>query len=194
MNNTSNVVPQLLNYDYIGYIAAFFGLILILFINRGRLIAYWMDVKTRRCLNNLGLEQIHNVKCPDGLGHEFNIDRLVLRQNGISILMQKKYPGKIFCADHIDHWTQMLGQKSYNFKNPLFELDYQIKALEACLPDVDINGYLFFDHNAEFPKGHPQRVIHPVAIPADLEKPHAHEVNQQLLQTWNNFRAKAQNL
>ncbi len=194
MNNTSNVVPQLLNYDYIGYIAVFLGLILILFINRQGLLSYWKDVKTSRCLNNLGLEQITNIKCPDGLGHEFSIDRLILRQNGISILMQKKYPGKIFCADHIDHWTQMLGQKSYNFKNPLFELDYQIKALETCLPDVDINGYLFFDHNAEFPKGHPKRVIHPASIPADLEKPHAHEINQQLLQAWNNFRTKAQNL
>ena len=192
MNNTSNVIPQLLNHDYIIVILLCIAVILIVFINRNRILARWMEMKTRQCLNNLGLEQITNIKCPDGLGHEFNIDRLILRQQGISILMQRKYPGKIFCADHIDHWTQMLGKKSYTFSNPLFELDFQIKALESCLPDVDINGYLFFDHTAEFPKGHPQRVIHPANIPAELDSQNTQEISQQLMQSWNHFRAKFQ--
>jgi hypothetical protein len=189
MNNSSNVISQILNNDFIPVIVVILGLFLILFINRSSISSYWMNLKTRRCLNHLGMDQITDVKCPDGLGHEFSIDRLILRQNGISILIYKKYPGKIFCADHIDEWTQMLGQKSYAFKNPLFELDFQIKALQACIPDVEVDGYLFFDHNAQFPKGHPQRVIHPQSIPQSLDRPQHIEIDQKIIQAWNNFRS-----
>lgn len=190
MNNTSNVIPQILNNDFIPVIAIISGLFLLLFINRSSILAYWMNLKTRRCLDQLGMDQITEVKCPDGLGHEFTIDRLILRENGISLLMYKKYPGKIFCADHIDEWTQMLGQKSYTFKNPLFELDFQIKAVQACIPGIDIDGYLFFDHNAEFPKGHPQRVIHPHKIPHKLDRQHFDTIDQKVMLAWNNFRSE----
>jgi hypothetical protein len=189
MNNSSNVISQILNNDFIPVIVIILGLFLLLFINRSSISSYWMNLKTRRCLNHLGVDQISDVKCPDGLGHEFSIDRLILRQNGISILIYKKYPGKIFCADHIDDWTQMLGQKSYSFKNPLFELDFQIKALQSCIPDIAIDGYLFFDHNAEFPKGHPQRVIHPKYIPHNLARQHSDQIDEKVLQAWNDFRS-----
>ncbi len=189
MNNSFNVIPQILNNDFIPVIVITLGLFLLLFINRSSISSYLMNLKTRRCLNHLGVDQISDVKCPDGLGHEFSIDRLILRQNGISILIYKKYPGKIFCADHIDTWTQMLGQKSYAFKNPLFELDFQIKALQACIPDIEVDGYLFFDHNAQFPKGHPERVIHPLSIPQKLERPQHIEIDQTIIQAWKNFRS-----
>ena len=32
-----------------------------------------------------------------------------------------------------------------------------------------MNGYLFFDHHAEFPKGHPEWVIHHNKLPAELQ-------------------------
>ncbi len=189
MNNSSNVIPQLLNNDFIPVFVIILGLFFILFINRSSLSTYLLNKKTQRCLNHLGLDQLTNVKCPDGLGHEFTIDRLILRKNGISILMHKKYPGKIFCAEHIDEWTQMLGQKSYAFKNPLFELHFQIKALQACIPGIDIDGYLFFDHNAEFPKGHPQQVIHPKYIPKNLDRSQHIEIDQNIIQAWNDFKS-----
>jgi hypothetical protein len=189
MNNSSNVIPQLLNNDFIPVFLIIFGLFFILYINRSSLSTYLLNQKTQRCLNHLGLDQLTNVKCPDGLGHEFTIDRLILRRNGISILMYKKYPGKIYCAEHIDEWTQMLGQKSYAFKNPLFELHFQIKALQACIPGIDIDGYLFFDHNAEFPKGHPQQVIHPKYIPKNLDRSQHIEIDQNIIQAWNDFKS-----
>ena len=62
----------------------------------------------------------------------------------------------------------MLGQKSYTFKNPLPELDYQIRTLSASIPNIPVNGFIFFDYQAEFPKGHPDRVIHCKEIPEEL--------------------------
>lgn len=189
MYDISQVVTQIINHDYLAIIVFLLGLLTVVYLNRKRIIKAWLNVKTRYCINHLGLEQISNIKCPDGLGHYFKIDRLLLRHDGLSLLVYKKYPGKIFCADHIDEWTQMLGQKSFPFKNPLFELDYQIKAVSACFPNIPINGYLFFDHEAEFPKGHPQRVIHPQQIPEELNRTNRHEIDPLIMETWRTFKS-----
>jgi hypothetical protein len=82
----------------------------------------------------------------------------------------------------------MLEQKSYKFKNPLFELEYQIKALGNCVPGIDINGYLFFDHQAEFPKGHPERVIHSSEVPEHLKKSSSREVDADVLSAWQTLK------
>ncbi|MDJ0834239.1 MAG: NERD domain-containing protein [Gammaproteobacteria bacterium] len=184
-------MPTFFQHPATPYLVIILGLILILLINRRRLKARWLNFKSRYCLNRLGLEQLSNVRCPDGLGEYFTIDRLLLRDNGISLLVYKKYPGKIFCADHIEEWTQMLGQKSYKFKNPLFELDYQIKAVANCFPDIDFDGYLFFDHLAEFPKGHPARVIHPQAIPDELTRSNRHQVDTTVMAVWKQLQEMA---
>lgn len=140
----------------------------ILYLNRKKIRSSWQHLKTRYCLNRLGLKQVSDFQFPDGLGHYFTVDRLIMRDNGITLLIYKSYPGNIYCADQIDDWTQMLGQKSYRFKNPLFELDSQINTISAYVADVPVNGYLFFDHLANFPKGHPDRVINYQEIPEQL--------------------------
>lgn len=162
----------------------FLTLVLIVFLNRKKIRAGWLNLKTRRRLKHLGVKQISNFKCPDGLGHYYVIDRLILRPDGISLLLLKCYPGKIFCADKIDHWTQMLGQKSYRFTNPLYDLECQVKAVSACIPGVPVDGYLFFDHLSEFPKGHPDRVLHLKNIPQQLSRHKKDEVGASVMAGW----------
>ena len=145
-------------------------LAVVIYLGRRNIEHAWLNIKTRYCLKHLGLKQISNLKCPDGLGSDFIIDRLVMRHDGISLIVFKQYPGTIFCADDIDQWTQMLAGKSYRFKNPLVDLDYQVKAVSACVEDVPVNGFLFFDPQAKFPKGHPDRVIHLDNIPEALKR------------------------
>ncbi len=166
-------------------------LLLVLIIWRRPLREGWRRWRTRRCLGKLGLEQIGDLRCPDGLGGHFVIDRLLLRHDGITLLKYKQYPGRIFCADRIEQWTQMLGQKSYKFDNPLFELDYQIKAIQSCIPGIDVDGYLFFDHQAEFPKGHPRRVIHPQALPDALTRNDRHKALPEVMEAWRKLKALA---
>ncbi|MDJ0882289.1 MAG: NERD domain-containing protein [Gammaproteobacteria bacterium] len=168
--------------------AAFLLLLIILYLIRKRISQAWVYLSTQYRLNHLGQAQLSNINCPDGLGEHFIIDRLVLRPDGISLLARKQYPGKIYCADHIDDWTQMIGNKSYPFKNPLFELEYQVKAVSACLPGVDIDGYLFFDDQAEFPKGHPARVIHPKHIPEKLRRQKRAQVEPEVASAWEKMK------
>lgn len=164
------------------------AIIFIIYLNRHRIKQSWYSFRTQYCLNRLGLEQLSNVQFPDGLGHYFTIDRLLLRHDRITLLVYKKYPGKIFCAEHIAEWTQMLGQKSYPFNNPLFELDQQIKTISAFLPDIRIDGYLFFDHTATFPKGHPDQVILPASIPNELRSNNRHQVKTDVMMAWKKCR------
>lgn len=189
MNDISQVITEIVNHQTLPYALILAALAFVALLNFKRIRLGWLNFKTRYCLNHLGLEQVSNITCPDGLGHDFTIDRLILRHDGISLLVFKQYPGKIFCADHIDNWTQMLGQKSYSFNNPLFELDYQLKAISSCIPGVPVNGFLFFDHLAEFPKGHPQRVIHPNSIPVSLKRNTLPPVEIPVMEAWEKFKA-----
>lgn len=163
----------------------------IFYLNRAGIKQSWLSFRTRYCLNHLGLEQLSNIRIPDGLDHYFTIDRLLLRHNGFTLLVYKKYPGRIFCADHIAEWTQMLGLKSYPFKNPLFELDYQVKTISTYLSGIPVNGYLFFDHTAEFPKGHPRQVMHPRLIPPELQRNNRHQVETKVMAEWKRLQALA---
>lgn len=192
MHDFSQVITQLLNTYFLPLILILAAVSYLFFINRRRLRVFWLGIQTRYCLKNLGLEQISNLNCPDGLGHNFTIDRLLLRHDGITLLMYKKYHGKIFCADNIDDWTQMLGLKSYRFKNPLFDLDHQVKAVSACVPDIQVDGYLFFDHQSEFPKGHPERIIHPEKIPEKLRRNNRHQVEVPVMAAWKNIKSLLQ--
>lgn len=193
MHNFPQVVTQLLNTYILPIILVITAIAYLIYINRRKINLIWMGFKTRYCLNHLGLEQISNLNCPDGLDHEFIIDRILLRHDGISLVVHKKYPGKIFCAENIDDWTQMLGRKSYRFKNPLYELDYQVNAVSACLPNIPVNGFLFFDHLSEFPRGHPDRIIHPQNIPEELSRNNRHQVEVAVMSAWKNIQQTLQN-
>ena len=163
---------------------------IVIYLNRRKIRHSWLNLKTRYCLNHLGFKQISNFQCSDDLGHHFTIDRLILCHDGITLLVYTRYPGKIFCADKIDDWTQMLGKKSYRFKNPLYDLDCQIKAVSACVPNVPVNGFLFFDHLTEFPKGHPDRVIHLNNIPEELKHSKHDEVETSIMSAWKKLLSR----
>jgi hypothetical protein len=161
--------------------------VIIIFFSRDKIKSGWLNVKTKHRLKRLGFKQVSNFRCPDGLGYYFVIDRLILRRDCITLLMNKNFPGKIYCADEIDDWTQMLGQQSFRFKNPLYDLGLQVKAVSACVPDVPVDGLLFFDHQAEFPKGHPDSVIYLTNIPEGLKRTKGEGVEASVLSAWENL-------
>ena len=172
--------------QYAIYIAAFaFTFILaVIFLSRKKIKQNWLNFKIRRLLSRLGIKRLTNVQWPDGLDHYFTIDHLIMRHDGISIIMHKRFPGKIFCAEKIDEWTQMFGQKSYPFKNPLHELDYQINTLSESFPNIHVNGYIFFDHLSEFPKGHPDRVFYYKETPEELKYDTQNKVKENIATAW----------
>lgn len=144
------------------------GLLLILLLNRKRLFVGLREWRIQRSLKKIGAEQIRHLICPDGLDGHYTIDRLALVQDAILLIAYKPYSGNIYCAERIAEWTQVVGQKSFKFENPLFELENQLASIHLLIGAAPLRGYLFFNHSAEFPKGHPDNVLHPGNIPATM--------------------------
>jgi hypothetical protein len=139
---------------------------IIAFINAKKLRLVVMSWRKHRLLNAIGIKQKHNLIYSDELDGNFKVDRLVLLKDSILLISLKQYGGKIYCAEKISQWTQVIDKKSYKFHNPLFELENQITALQTIVPGITIKGALFFDHSSTFPKGHPSSVLHQGNIPA----------------------------
>ena len=96
-------------------------IIFILIINWKKLRSQWFEWRTRRCLNQIGIKQLKNVICTDGLDGNFKIERLVMLHDSVLLIAFKPYSGNIYCADGIPEWTQVVGQKSYKFNNTWIE-------------------------------------------------------------------------
>ena len=164
------------------------ALLLVLHLNRHRLQLRFREWRIQRCLNRIGVEQIRNLACADGLEGEYNIERLVLTPEAILLITYKPFVGNIYCAERISEWTQVIGQKSFKFTNPLFEIDNQITALQLAIGKVPLRGYLFFSHSAVFPKGHPESVMQPNSIPAAFQRGHEQPIKQDILEAWEQLK------
>ena len=141
------------------------AVLVVLLVNRKRLLVRFREWCIQRSLDQIGCEQIRDLVCSDGLEGHYNIDRLALVQDPILLISYKPYGGNIYCAERISEWTQVVGQKSFKFENPIFELENQLTALKLLTGAAPLKGYLFFNYSAEFPKGHPDMVLHPANLP-----------------------------
>ena len=128
--------------------------------------------------------------CPDGLDGYYTLDRLALIQDAIILIAYKPYGGNIYCAERIAEWTQVIGQKSFKFENPLFELENQVTALKSLVGGMPVRGILFFDQSAAFPKGHPETVLNPDNIPHHFLGVNCDPVNPQVQAAWAQLKAQ----
>ena len=170
----------------IGTIVMAVGLIFVL--NRKRLMAAFREWRIQRSLNQIGSEQIRNLVCADGLEGYYHIDRLALTRDAILLISYKPYGGNIYCAEKISQWTQVVGQKSFKFENPLFELENQLTALRLLTGNVPMQGYLIFNNRALFPKGHPTNVMRPDDIPTSLLAGQQDHISAEIQAGWERLK------
>jgi len=188
--DTSEIInPRNLQSDNFAYAIVALAVLLILFINRRRLMLRYRVWSLQGSLKRIGCEQIRDLVCPDGLDGHYNIDRLALTRDAILLISYKPYVGNIYCAERISDWTQVIEQKSFKFENPLFELENQITALKLVTGDIKLQGYFFFNHSASFPKGHPDSVLQPDTIPGRFLGNHPDAVNADVRQAWERLKS-----
>ena len=120
---------------------------------------YVCEWQLNRLLKNTGSESLHNVTIPDGLDGKIFIEYLILTPKRILLLGVKKYQGLIFAAEKIDLWTQVIGNKSYKFENPLRQLENDTVALNSIIEYSKIEGKVLFINGSKFPKGKPDNVV-----------------------------------
>jgi hypothetical protein len=164
------------------------AVLLILHINRHRLQTAYREWRMQRCLNKIGVEQIRDLVCPDGLDGYYHIDRLALTPDAILLIAYKPFVGNIYCAERIAEWTQVIGRKSFKFANPLFELENQITALTLALGSIPLRGCLLFSNSTIFPKGHPESVLQPETIPTQYRRdPHV-PIGEEVQAAWEHLK------
>ncbi len=144
-------------------------------------------------VRKLGVATLRNIVISDGMDGRVMIENVVLTPGGIYILPIKRYCGIIFAADNMDTWTQVVGKRSYKFPNPLPELDTYVIAIRNLLPDVNVSGSILVTHDAEFPKGKPQRVV-PINEAVKLVDNVKGEISAQLRLAWDNLKAAVKGL
>ena len=157
---------------------------IILYVNRARIQLRFREWRIERSLNRIGIEQIRNFVCPDGLDGHYSFDRLALTPDAIVMVVYKPYVGNIYCAERISEWTQVIGQKSFKFENPLFELENQLTALALVVGKVPMQGYLMFSESAAFPKGQPASVIQSATVPASLQRDQSRAIKPDVQAAW----------
>jgi hypothetical protein len=192
VNETMNRLD--LQSEIVAFAIIAIALLLILYLNRQRMSVGFQEWRIQRCLNQIGTEQIRDLICPDGLEGHYTIDRIALTRDAILVIAYKPYVGNIYCAERIAEWTQVIGQKSFKFENPLFDLENQITALTLAFGSIPLKGYLFFSHSAIFPKGHPESVLQPENIPPHLMRDHHQAVKEDVRAAWDHLKWQQANL
>ena len=71
------------------------ALLLILYLNRHKLQIHFREWRIQHCLNQIGVEQIRNLVCPDGLDGHYVIERMALTSDAILLITYKPYVGNI---------------------------------------------------------------------------------------------------
>jgi hypothetical protein len=191
--NPGEIIDQLeIEPAALALLAAGLAIVLILLVNRKRFLLGIGEWRIQRCLKKIGCDQIRNMICPDGLDGYYTIDRLALVQDAILLIAYKPYGGNIYCAERIAEWTQVIGQKSFKFQNPLFELENQLTALKLLAGGMPVHGFLFFNYSTSFPKGHPEVVLNPDNIPDRFLGANCDPVNPQVQAAWTQLKAQQQ--
>lgn len=178
-----------LESEVIALVLVGFAIMLVILINRKRLRAKFREWRIQRRLNNIGCDQIRNLICSDGIDGYFKIDRLALTRDAIVLISYKLFGGNIYCAEHISEWTQLVGQKSFKFTNPLFELENQLTSIRLLIGNAHLEGYLYFNDGAKFPKGHPEQVLQQGDIPVRFYAVDYETVNPAIKAAWELLKA-----
>lgn len=147
------------NDNFITWAVAGLILLLGLLLQRTWIREYICEWKLNHLLKSIGVESLHNITIPDGMDGKIFIENLILMPNKILLLGVKKYKGLIFAAEKIDLWTQVVGNKSYKFDNPLHQLERDALTLNTNIKFTKIEEKVLFIKGSEFPKGKPDNIV-----------------------------------
>lgn len=138
------------------------------------------------------ISKIHmkSVLLPDAIDGSTYIDWLVLTPRGILVIVQKPYKGIIFSAENISHWTQVIDKRSYNFDNPLRQLELDVVTIKTMIPGVPVKGYVVFDRDSFFPKGKPKLVLTLNEVKQNISVFREGEISEKLLEAWKVLQSK----
>lgn len=151
-------------------------------------------LQLQRLISALGHDSLKGVALADGADVPVFLDYLLLRPDGLLVLIVKPFRGNIFAANKIEKWTQVIRHHSFKFTNPLYELDTTTQALRGMWPKIVIQGLVVFAQGAHFPKGKPESVCSFEDLKAMASREDKREIPESLRQLWQEVRNSMQPL
>ena len=174
-------------YIAIGVFVVLCGLlwIIIKFVNKDS-----ENKKIKKIIKSIGADFVQNVAIPDGLEGFIFFDYMVLTPTGILVVDVQNYNGYIFGGETINEWTQMIGRKSYKFRNPLPGNQNHVLSVKEHAGDVPVQGRIVFTSMGEFPKGIPKGVSTTGSLKEDVSFSVVGNAVPEIYQkTWNELLA-----
>jgi len=154
-----------------------------------QLLVHW---RLHSLVNRLGKASLKNVYIPDGLGDVIYVEQLILRPTELLLVTIKPFRGNIFAAEQIDLWTQVVGQRSYKFSNPLHQQERDLQALSAVIPKQPIHGMVVFAKGSRFPKGKPDSVRDYQELKNMGDENTKQEINPEIKAAWDSLTEQAE--
>lgn len=145
------------------------------------------EQRYRRLVDRLSPYRMHDVVIEDGGELDF-FEHLVLLPGGIALVQVLDYGGVIFADENIDLWTQVVGNKSFRFPNPLEQLKARVGVIRAASDEERVFGWLLFSENAQFPKGRPLQLSRGRELLADLSERRAGKIDTGLMTAWHSLQ------
>ncbi len=152
----------------------------------------YADWRLSQTVRKLGHDVMQNIILSDGMDGTVYIDNLVLMPDGIMVVSVGRYQGAVFASENIDIWTQVVGQRSYKFSNPLLKLEQDIAAVRAHVPKINTTGILVFSTDVDFPKGKPDNVISVDEVKERFAGAHDKQIKSELLDAWKEIKNRIQ--
>jgi hypothetical protein len=146
----------------------------------------------QRLIDRLGHDTMRHIALMDGADVPLYIEYLILRPDGLLLLIVKPFRGNIFAADKIQTWTQVIRHHSFKFANPLHELETNLQALRGMLPKLSIRGLVVFTQGAFFPKGKPAAVCDFDELKALAAQQDDRAIPESLQQAWAQLSSTVQ--
>ncbi|MGL4623357.1 MAG: NERD domain-containing protein [Culicoidibacterales bacterium] len=143
-----------------GIIAVVYGLVM----NFSKLRLWWLKRQIRKQVNKLqqsGIEIIHDFMIPTGQGL-CAIDAVVLAPQGVFLIQNFNYIGKIYGNEWKKKWLQKSRFRKQTFANPFYQLHTDGRELERILT-LDHDTFIamaIFPRTAKFQVLGQQRAIH----------------------------------
>lgn len=136
---------------------------------------------------------LHNILVPDSLDGAIHVDFMLLTPGGILVLDVYRFTGLLFGGEQIDHWTQIIGDKSFKFNNPLRENYARVQAVRALVPGVPVQGRVVYSSAGKFPRRIPEGVSMIETLQDDVAHVYAgKEIPAEILTAWDRLAAQSQ--
>lgn len=119
----------------------------------------WQCWRRQRLISGYGLARLDNVVLEDGIGGHKVVEHILLTPDGLLLLLPRHCEGALFGSDNIDSWTQMIGGKSFQFENPLHQLEELLATVRFHFKGIPLDGRVLLSGACLFPKGRPGRLL-----------------------------------